>query len=58
MKDSAAVDSLRRRVAHPGDSPSPAVPPANAERLPRSIAAAEAGRTKVQELINPQHDVT
>jgi antitoxin YefM len=31
--------------------------PANAERLMRSIAAAEAGRTQVQELIDPQHDV-
>ncbi|MGH3838761.1 MAG: hypothetical protein ACRDSF_24160 [Pseudonocardiaceae bacterium] len=49
---------LRRRVAHPKDSPSPAVPPANTEHLPRSIAAAEAGRTTVQELIDPQHDVT
>ena len=32
--------------------------PANAEHLLRSIADAEADRTEVQELINPQHDVT
>jgi antitoxin YefM len=31
--------------------------PANAERLLRSIADAEAGRTSVQELIDPQQDV-
>lgn len=31
--------------------------PANAERLLRSIADGEAGRTSVQELIDPQHDV-
>ena len=31
--------------------------PANAERLLRSIADAEAGRTEPQELIDPQHDV-
>ena len=31
--------------------------PANAERLIRSIADAAAGRTEVQELIDPQHDV-
>ena len=31
--------------------------PANAERLLRSIADAEAGRTDVQELIDPSHDV-
>jgi antitoxin YefM len=31
--------------------------PANAERLLRSIADAEAGRTEVQELIDPRHDV-
>ena len=30
--------------------------PANAERLLRSIADAEAGRTETQELIDPQHD--
>jgi antitoxin YefM len=29
--------------------------PANAKRLLRSIADAEAGRTEVQELIDPQH---
>ena len=32
--------------------------PANAERLLRSIADAEAARTELHELINPQHDVT
>jgi PHD/YefM family antitoxin component YafN of YafNO toxin-antitoxin module len=32
--------------------------PANAERLLRSIADVEAGRTEVQELIGHQHDVT
>jgi antitoxin YefM len=32
--------------------------PANAERLLRSIADAEAGRTEVQELLDPQHDVS
>jgi antitoxin YefM len=32
--------------------------PANAERLVRSIADAEAGRAEVQELIDPRHDVT
>ena len=32
--------------------------PANAERLLRSIAEAEAGHTETQELIDPQHDVT
>ena len=31
--------------------------PANAERLLRSIADAEAGRTSVQELIDTLHDV-
>jgi antitoxin YefM len=31
--------------------------PANAERLLRSIAEAEAGDVEVQELIDPQHDV-
>lgn len=31
--------------------------PANAERLLRSIADAEAGDTEAQELIDPQHDV-
>jgi antitoxin YefM len=31
--------------------------PANAQRLLRSIADAEAGNTQVQELINPEHDV-
>ena len=31
--------------------------PANAERLLRSIADAEAGRTETQELIDPQHEV-
>jgi len=31
--------------------------PANAERLMRSIAEAEAGRTEAHELIDPQHDV-
>jgi antitoxin YefM len=31
--------------------------PANAERLLRSIADAEAGRTEVQALIDPPHDV-
>lgn len=31
--------------------------PANAERLLRSIAEAEAGRTEVQELIDPRHEV-
>ncbi len=31
--------------------------PANAERLLRSIADAEAGHTVVQELIDPSHDV-
>ena len=31
--------------------------PANADRLLRSIADAEAGRTDVQELIDPAHDV-
>ena len=31
--------------------------PVNAERLLRSIADAEAGRTETQELIDPQHDV-
>ena len=31
--------------------------PANAERLMRSIADAEAGRTEAQELIDPQHDL-
>jgi PHD/YefM family antitoxin component YafN of YafNO toxin-antitoxin module len=30
--------------------------PANAERLLRSIADAEAGRTKVQDSIDRQHD--
>ena len=33
-------------------------PPTNTERLPRSIADTEADRTKVQELIDTQHDVT
>jgi antitoxin YefM len=32
--------------------------PVNAERLLRSIADAEAGRIEVQELLDPQHDVT
>lgn len=32
--------------------------PANAERLLRSIADAESGRTDVQELVDPQHDVS
>ena len=31
--------------------------PANAERLLRSIADAEAGQTSVRALIDPQHDV-
>jgi antitoxin YefM len=31
--------------------------PVNAERLLRSIADAEAGRIKVEELLDPQHDV-
>ena len=31
--------------------------PANAERLLRSIADAEAGHTDVQELLDPQHDI-
>jgi antitoxin YefM len=31
--------------------------PANAERLLRSIADADAGRTSVEELIDPRHDV-
>lgn len=31
--------------------------PSNAERLLRSMADAEAGRTEAQELIEPQHDV-
>jgi antitoxin YefM len=31
--------------------------PANAERLLRSIADAEAGRTGPQDLIDPEHDV-
>jgi antitoxin YefM len=31
--------------------------PANAERLMRSIADADAGRTEQQELIDPRHDV-
>jgi antitoxin YefM len=31
--------------------------PANAERLLRSIADAEAGRTTVRELLDPQHGV-
>jgi antitoxin YefM len=31
--------------------------PANAERLLRSIADADAGHTSVQELIDPQHHV-
>jgi hypothetical protein len=31
--------------------------PVNAERLLRSIADAEAGRTQTQELIDPQHDL-
>jgi antitoxin YefM len=31
--------------------------PTNAERLLRSIADAEAGRTEAQELIDPQHSV-
>jgi antitoxin YefM len=31
--------------------------PVNAERLLRSIADAEAGRTETQELIDPEHDV-
>jgi antitoxin YefM len=31
--------------------------PANAERLLRSIADAQAGRTETQELLDPQHDV-
>lgn len=30
--------------------------PANAQRLLRSIADAEAGRVEVQELIDPRHD--
>lgn len=32
--------------------------PGNAERLLRSIADAESGRTDVQELVDPQHDVS
>jgi len=31
--------------------------PANAQRLLRSIADAEAGRTEVQELVDPRHDL-
>ena len=31
--------------------------PANAERLLRSIADAEAGRTEVKELVEPPHEV-
>jgi antitoxin YefM len=31
--------------------------PANAERLLRSIADAEAGDTEAQELVDPRHDV-
>jgi antitoxin YefM len=31
--------------------------PANAERLLRSVADAEAGRTEVQDLIDPRHDI-
>jgi antitoxin YefM len=31
--------------------------PANAERLLRSISDAEAGRSTVRELLDPQHDV-
>jgi antitoxin YefM len=31
--------------------------PANAERLLRSIADAEAGHTSTQELIDPEHDL-
>ena len=32
--------------------------PTNAQRLLRSIADAEAGRASVQELIDPQHNLT
>jgi antitoxin YefM len=32
--------------------------PANAERLLRSIADAEAGRAEPHELVDPRHDVT
>lgn len=31
--------------------------PANAERLLRSVADAEAGRTEAQELVDPRHDI-
>jgi antitoxin YefM len=31
--------------------------PANAERLLRGISDAEAGRTEVQELVDPHHDI-
>jgi PHD/YefM family antitoxin component YafN of YafNO toxin-antitoxin module len=43
-------------LAH-GDSTHLLRSPANAERLLRSIADVEAGRTEVQELLDPQHDV-
>ena len=50
------ISGLGRSVALLyGDSP-PASIPANAERLLRSIADADAGRISVEELIDPQHD--